>query len=395
VLLRQISLSHYRCFRDSQSIEFGRFTLLYGRNSAGKSALLRLPALLARSMSGPPGLLVADAVTNGASFRELCWRGGRDGELLGLGLELESGRTWRWELEWSEGLGEGALRTVEGPRGGQPCAMTWVPKRGAARSDQRTFATPDGEQVDTIVSGLVPEKAGFDGLDELRALGASVQWLGASRLGPSREGVALGRRPSAQSAGGEWAEALVASDERLRERVSSWYRENAQAELVISAPENNVRVRLRHVAEASPDVPFPDVGEGLQQVFPLLVAVERLREAGGMLCVEEPESHLHPALQRMLAERIIDVLCDNPRAQVVVETHSEVFLYAALFAAVSQLRGDVAIHWVASGADGASLVKLVELDDNGRPVDQTLERAFDAMGVLRRDLIAERRAHAG
>lgn len=64
------------------------------------------------------------------------------------------------------------------------------------------------------------------------------------------------------------------------------------------------------------------VGVGVSQALPLVVALFRTPPEG-MLVVEQPELHLHPAVQARLAEMF---LLARPDIAVVVETHSEAFV---------------------------------------------------------------------
>jgi predicted ATPase len=113
-----------------------------------------------------------------------------------------------------------------------------------------------------------------------------------------------------------------------------------------------------------------------------------------LLCVEEPESHLHPRLQRALAALIVDVLRAQPAASVLLETHSEVFLIAALSAAVGALPDAVRLYWIEAEKDGSATIEDVPLDPQGRPTTPRLEQAFETMGVMRRELIQARKAGA-
>ncbi len=412
--LTKLTFSHYRCFREEQQMRLGALTLLYGRNSSGKSAILRLPSLLAQSMDGAPGLDLSNLAVNGASFRDLRWRGpAEDGEPLVLGLEFDDARPWRWELDWrGPPFDEVVPYVIEGPRSGDGVArasgddapggdtserLTWAQASRSETGPRRTYLMDDGGKVALELHGLRPsEDAARLDTSDLRTFTDSVLWLSANREGPSRFGVPLGARFARSHIGGAWAEAHVHRDKDLRGRVSKWFEAHASCRVVAAAtPESMQRLRLQALTENGPDIPFPDVGEGLQQVFPVLVALELLRSQGGLLCVEEPESHLHPALQRALVDRMAEVLEANPEAQVMLETHSELFLYAVLLHAVQSLRERVRLHWVSSEEDGSSDVREIRLDGDGRPEDDTLLQAFADMGVLRRELLAARRAHAG
>jgi hypothetical protein len=76
-------------------------------------------------------------------------------------------------------------------------------------------------------------------------------------------------------------------------------------------------------------VTFADVGVGLSQVLPILEGLAHLELTGsdrGLLSVEQPELHLHPAMQGELADLFIDSVIRNKGLQIIAETHSESIL---------------------------------------------------------------------
>jgi len=62
-----------------------------------------------------------------------------------------------------------------------------------------------------------------------------------------------------------------------------------------------------------------DVGEGVTQVFPIIVAC--LQEKKGMLILEQPELHLHPRQQAGLGDVLVEAKKLGKR--LFIETHSE------------------------------------------------------------------------
>jgi hypothetical protein len=66
-------------------------------------------------------------------------------------------------------------------------------------------------------------------------------------------------------------------------------------------------------------VDFHDVGSGIGFVLPVLAAVAE----GGVVQVQQPELHLHPALQTALGDVLIDAIETEPKSTLIVETHSE------------------------------------------------------------------------
>lgn len=65
-----------------------------------------------------------------------------------------------------------------------------------------------------------------------------------------------------------------------------------------------------------------DVGFGVSQVLPILVDISARQNE--LICIEQPEIHLHPALQSELADLLIESVDPTGRAnQIIAETHSE------------------------------------------------------------------------
>lgn len=65
-----------------------------------------------------------------------------------------------------------------------------------------------------------------------------------------------------------------------------------------------------------------EVGAGVSQVIPVVVAA--LRREAGLALVEQPEIHVHPAMQVGLGDLLIDAATrDGARRTFLIETHSE------------------------------------------------------------------------
>lgn len=376
--LQSLEFARYRGFRDAHQLKLSRLNLVYGENNAGKSAFVRVPALLAASrMPGRAGLDLGEPVRH-AGFKEVQWRGllpDEDPDLV-LGVGLSDGSLWRWTFRWVDMAATSTIQSIELANGSDRCIL----------------------ETGLTFDGIIP-RAGVDTLidrcrDGLASALDGVIWLEAKREAPSREGTARGA-PGALTSTGEGAAALVAADRELRTAVSAWFREHVQCSVDVESLGTDRHRLVLHPSDAAFNVPFPDAGEGLQQVFAVVTALERLRRDGGLLCVEEPESHLHPRLQRALATLFIDVLVAQPSASVLVETHAEVFLLSALRAAADGLRDAVCLRWVQAEKDGAATIKDIDLDEEGRPTTPLLEQAFDTMGVMRREVIQARRLRSG
>lgn len=98
-----------------------------------------------------------------------------------------------------------------------------------------------------------------------------------------------------------------------------------------------------------------------------------------VLCVEEPEAHLHPHLQRQVFHRLFAAQPDEPRS-LVLTTHSP------NVASVAPLRSIVLLASTKEGTKAHSLASLPltqsELDDLQRYLDTTRAEILFSKGVL-------------
>jgi AAA domain, putative AbiEii toxin, Type IV TA system len=399
--IEAIELARYRGFREEQRVALARLSLVYGENNSGKSALVRVPPLLAGSRTvGRPGLDLDLPVLRGAGFRELAWRGPlaneQDRDMV-LGIRLSTGATWRWIFRWRDLQSIAVIQHLEFSQGTEQSKVAFELRDLVGQYPRDAEYDGPAGRVKLVFDGLIPREGTGTPIDqrrdELSAALDEVTWLGALRRGPPREGSPRGAQGSL-TADGEGAAALALADSKLRQAVSEWFVKHTGYSVELESLGSEMQRLVLRPTDARHDVAFPDAGEGLQQVFPIVVAMERLRRDGGLLSVEEPESHLHPRLQRALAELTVSVLNAQPAASVLLETHSEVFLTAALSAAASSLSNQVRLYWTEAEEDGAITVDEIALDETGRPTSPRLEQAFDTMGVMRRELLEVRRALA-
>jgi predicted ATPase len=129
--------------------------------------------------------------------------------------------------------------------------------------------------------------------------------------------------------------------------------------------ETQLELRVGRILGNSTDtVNIADVGFGVSQVLPVVVAL-LVAQPGQLVYIEQPEIHLHPRAQVALAEIFAEAI--NRGVQVIVETHSELFLLSiqTLVAENKIAPDDVKLHWFTRSADGSSTVTTAELDETG------------------------------
>ncbi|GAA3881448.1 AAA family ATPase [Streptomyces sedi] len=149
---------------------------------------------------------------------------------------------------------------------------------------------------------------------------------------------------------------------------------------ITARPVNDTSVellvgRMPHAQQggAHDVVNIADVGFGVSQTLPVLVALSVARP-GQIVYLEQPEIHLHPKAQSILAG--ILVRHAKRGVMIVAETHSSLLIKAVQ---TSLARGEIgpsqtALHWFGRSPEtGVTTVRTAELDELGRfgdwPID--------------------------
>jgi predicted ATPase len=148
---------------------------------------------------------------------------------------------------------------------------------------------------------------------------------------------------------------------------------------LINETEIELRVNRVQNGKAGDLVSLADVGFGVSQTLPVLVALQAADE-GRMVYLEEPEIHLHPLAQTKLAEVLADAAKRGVR--VVAETHSSLLLTAIqTLVAKGEVPPDlVKLYWFQRDPEtGNTQISPGELDKNGAFGDWPED--FDAVAL--------------
>ncbi len=371
-----IQVAGFRAFRDVSEFTVRPLTLLYGRNQAGKSTLLRLLPLLADSIYGQaPGLDLSSAALLGATFKELGWLGPGPSGSPRLRVGLPAGP--HLELQLTDDGGLVPNRVHIGAAEAPQFAVSW--DGNPNRTPHEFHADYRGKSAGSPWSGPLhfesmlprglPPRAKKD-LDRIRPALAPlerIQWLAASK---SASGAAPRASRCCAPDGRDLAKAL-SEHKPLLEHASEWLRARDELGESVEVSKNSKgehEFRLRRGGGES--LPLYLAGEGMRWLLPVLLcsywAQERISNSPTMLAIEEPEARLHPSLQEPLFERLIEL--SKAGIPVVLETHSVYILRCLQLAlATRQLQpDDVALHWVSRGPDDqAASVRRIEVQRDG------------------------------
>ena len=108
-----------------------------------------------------------------------------------------------------------------------------------------------------------------------------------------------------------------------------------------------------------------DVGVGYSQMLPLIAQSALAREQ--LVCIEQPELHLHPAMQARLGEMFVNEATGGNRVRFLIETHSESLMLRIL----RKIRqgdipaDDVLVCYVDQDEAGSSVIYELPIDERG------------------------------
>jgi len=336
-MINAFEIEGFKCFM-KERVELGSMTVLCGINGAGKSSFVQ-------------GLLLAHLAARRSGYVAL------NGPLdLRLGQALDVLRLSRLRL------------SAEGSHG----QATWI--LSAEADDALVLRVDEAAPPETVPlelgAGLIylqAERLGPRDFQELdSAPGEEVN------LGPRGEYVAqvlnlrAGRYPVREevchpkTAGGS-------IPRNLPKQVEAWMQDLVPGIELRDEPFpalSAAAVRLRRPGQATEWLRPQNIGFGVSYVLPVILAGLVARPES-MIIVENPEAHLHPQGQSLLARFLARVATSG--VQVVVETHSDHFLNGLRLAIVAEesLRpNDLAIQFF-SCSEQRVAVQRIHVTDRG------------------------------
>jgi len=134
------------------------------------------------------------------------------------------------------------------------------------------------------------------------------------------------------------------------------------------APASAVELTLYDVKKGTM-VSHRDVGIGISQVLPVLVMA--YASEGKLVAMEQPEIHLHPALQAELGDVFIEAALGERQNTFILETHSE-HLILRLMRRIREGKispDDVGVVFVEPLARGSRFIEL-RIDEEGDFIDE-------------------------
>jgi predicted ATPase len=387
-MLKKLHLKNFKAWKDTGSSRLAPLTVIFGANSAGKSSLGHLLLALkqtALSSDRKRALHLGDASTqiDLGTFAD-CMHGHdlaksldfelgwdlpkqlevRDplqpsmryvGDHLELGVSLTAGKSKQAELQSLRyGLADtnGEVLDVDLVRGENRKFSLDSNHYKFVKADGRKWPLEEPEKFYRVseISMARFKNASFltdFALATENVLG-SLSYLGPLRIHPKRTYQWSGDTPESVGQMGEntIAAILAAQNEgrmlnrgpkmprqAFAEFVASWLKDLGVIHSFVVKPvaegRKEYEVLVKTHAEA-PEVKITDVGFGVSQVLPVLVQAFYC-PPNSTVWMEQPEIHLHPQVQAVLADVFISAIRSREKGnarnvQFIIESHSEHFL---------------------------------------------------------------------
>lgn len=348
-------------------------TLIFGKNSAGKSSITQALMTLARSVDRGQ----FDAGEWGG-WESLVHGHDHDAE-ISLGLALGTGDSFVYRFSRASGNGGAPDLDVEvegdefSLEGSGPAYLL----EGAPFERIGLLAGPPAEDEDPWALEVGEMLVGAS--EELAAVTHDFVHLGPLRTPPKRYIYGDGSK--------EAMHLFLAKNPSERHQISLALQKlgvkyevdvvNPVAERYRAVLGNAVSLVLRDLSTGM-EFSAVDVGFGVSQVLP--IATELSVRTSSLIAIEQPEIHLHPSMQAAMADLFIESINPDGRAnQIIAETHSETLMLRLQRRIREQVLSheDVLVLYVDKDEDGASKVSELRLDANGDFLDHWPQGFFD------------------
>lgn len=370
-MITQLVLKGFKSWARIENMRLAQITGLFGANSSGKTSVLQFLLMLKQTVESRDRSQVLNLggeerdLVNLGSFSHLIHGCINEGN-LGLELAWKLPDTLSFEVNQQQ-----AKRALSGDEMSffaevsqtliYPHRVKQMGYRFAGRKFSSALVNPDGPEysLSTDVDGfkfmrrgggprlisveskcyLFPdearecyENAGFLSAFELQfeRLFSRVYYLGPLRASPRRVyDWSRTVRGDVGLSGENAVFALLATEQRepslrLQELTAHWLKKLGMVHSFRVAPYaegSQVYKVLIRTTPGAPEVLLPDVGFGVSQILPVLVLCYSVPR-GSIIILEQPEIHLHPAVQAALADVFIDA-AKRRNIQIIFESHSE------------------------------------------------------------------------
>lgn len=371
-MIQSIDFERYRIFSDKQRLRLAPLTVVFGKNNTGKSAVLRLPMLVHSALRCEAYDLFQKVDACGAvicdEYRDVVY--GKGNHAVGLDVKDDTGSVVLKIKFIAENNADGSHSRIEeiaiADHKSNRSLIAKIDDKGVMRNEKT------GEEV--VFHGVVPsEFVGRAWVSEsLSSINDAIDYIGPVRWKPDRFFKLNEYADGTSGPDGQNAYTYLVKDSLnalhpMLDNVSKWYSDNfggwALAVDNSRAPVYSVELRNEKLKNN-----ILDVGFGIQQSLPIVVAAYRQYAMPTLVIVEEPETHLNPSAHAQIGELLARAALTDRNKKFLVETHSlNLMVRLRTLIAKGVLKNDdVALYYVEYDETScSSRLKEVAIDGKG------------------------------
>ena len=344
-MVSRIRFKNFKIFKEEQTLELCPITILIGKNNSGKSAVAKLPIMIAGSLSGKdssPLNLTHEGVKIASSNEEFFYNKNHS-ERIDLNIEANNSDVLKVAIS-----GGVPFRAVINIR-----EYSYNNQEIDVKSNKfKGFVTPlvdvsaflfKFDYIDSMRTVLPPQSITYDEYDKVGINGENIY-----KILPQ----------------------YFDNNSPILERIKIWFSENFQG-WSIEIREITSSTLLYEVVLSNnkvKNIGIESTGSGIKQVLPLIVRSFMPVSEPTLIVIEEPEAHLHPAAHGDLAERFVNSYLEDTNRKYLIETHSQNFVLRMrrLVAEGKLTKENLAIYYVEfDEEENESCLKKIEVDKGG------------------------------
>jgi len=317
-MVSKIRFKNFKLFKNWQELEIKPITILIGKNNSGKTAVLKLPAMISEGFKGNINeaiKLEVDGIKLGSEYSDLVYnRKILPGEFLELEISNSTDDSTFAELKLKVNLPTDMIKEKSE-------IFEWEYFENNVKISEKEETS---------------EFKGFIKNDEkIEDLFLNYDYLKALRTEPEEEYNFKNEEFKKIGLKGENTyQILIKStinQDGVFESVSNWYKknfENWSLEILNHQIPGSSTTRYRFVLKnkSIDGINILNTGQGITQALPLITRSYLKDEEPVIIVMEEPESHLHPAAHGNLAQRFVESYLEDDNKRYLIETHSENFI---------------------------------------------------------------------
>lgn len=312
-------LKNYRAFHDTGWICFTPLVLIYGNNSAGKTAIHNIFKLLWKAYDKEKSLIEANTIMSlddtGASFDDLRNRRHPDEDMeILFKLKSVSGKEYVYRLSFFGNNDYGQRVFIEFPNGTYD-VLDYYNTKNVFFLKKRS--ENDSIEYEPIVAGI---------MQALREFAGHYQYIAPHRIGPSREFVFAGKNRLNTGLNEENVYeklfSMVEGGRISNDQINLWM-ERFGYDLVWKSSGPNKGQLMMVDKESGTETNIIDNGFGIGQSLPVIIRMVTIKD--GNMLIDSPEAFLQVAMQSNMADFILE--CARNNKTLMVETSSEYILY--------------------------------------------------------------------